>query len=273
MTYFNQARISDGLSAQFADTIIEKHRSGNKYRYPNVDYYSDEYMKSFKSYFDLTGEFSGGNDIAKYYSNVGWYSAGSILDFGEAANARNNIFNVRGNVDLKINNWIKTSIDGSSIFANNRTQRGSFWGAASTTRPYELAPLLPFDLIRPTDPLLKGRKNDVDGKYLLGGNATYQTNPIADSYSAGKVETIARKFSFNNRVDFDLNKLTEGLSFHTNISFDYFIRYTQTIANQYSVYEPVWKAAEDSIIGLTQRGTDARPGTQIVGGEIGRAHV
>jgi TonB-linked SusC/RagA family outer membrane protein len=265
MTYFNQARINDGLSAQFNDATIENHRSGNKYRYPNVDYYSDDYMKSFKSYFDLTGEFSGGNEIAKYYSNVGWYSAGSILDFGEAANARNNVFNVRGNVDLKINNWIKTSIDGSSIFANNRTQRGSFWGAASTTRPYELAPLIPFDLIRPTDPLLKGRKNDVDGQYLLGGNATYLTNAIADSYSAGKVETIARKFSFNNRVDFDLNKLTEGLSFHTNISFDYFIRYTQTIANQYSVYEPVWKADEDSITSLVQRGTDARPGTQVVG--------
>jgi len=265
MTYFNQARANDGLSAQFADSIIGKHRTGNKYRYPDNDYYSSEYMKSFKSYFDLTGEFSGGNDIAKFYANVGWYSAGGILDFGEAANARNNVFNVRGNVDLKINNWIKTSIDGSSIFANNRSQRGSYWTAASTTRPYELTPLIPFNLINPKNPLLVGRKNDVDGQYLLGGNASFLTNPIADSYAAGVVETIARKFSFNNRVDFDLNKLIEGLSFHTNISFDYFIRYTQTVANQYSVYEPVWKADEDSIASLVQRGTDARPGTQIVG--------
>ncbi|MBV5312904.1 MAG: SusC/RagA family TonB-linked outer membrane protein [Prolixibacteraceae bacterium] len=266
MTYYNQARANDGLSAQFADATIENFRSGNKYRYPNNDYYSREYMKSFKSYFDLTGQFSGGNEIAKYYSNVGWYSAGGILDFGEAANARNNVFNVRGNVDLKINNWIKTSIDGSSIFANNRSQRGSFWNAATTTRPYELTPLLPFDLIDPTNSLLVGRKNDVDGRYLLGGNASFLTNPIADSYAAGKVETIGRKFSFNNRVDFDLNKVTEGLSFHTNISFDYYTRYTQTIANEYSVYEPVWSATEDKITSLVQRGKDARPGTQIVGG-------
>ncbi len=265
MTYFNQARINDGLSKQFTDETITNHRTGNKYRYPDNNYYSSEYMKSLKSYFDLTGEFSGGNEIAKYYSNVGWYSAGGILGFGEAANARNNVFNVRGNVDLKINNWIKTSIDGSSIFANNRSQRGSFWTAATTTRPYELTPLIPFDMIDPANPLLVGRKNDVDGKYLLGGNASFLTNPIADSYAAGVVETIARKFSFNNRVDFDLNKLTQGLSFHTNISFDYFIRYTQTVANQYSVYEPVWNATEDKITSLVQRGTDARPGTQVVG--------
>lgn len=265
MKSFNQSRATDGLAAQYPDSIIDKYRTGNKYRYPNVDYYSSEYLKSFKTYFDLTGEFSGGNEVAKYYSNIGWYSAGSLLDFGEAANARNNVFNVRGNVDLKINDWIKTSIDGSSIFANNKRQRGSFWGAASGTRPFEFAPLLPIDLIDQKDPLLTGRKNDVNGQYLLGGNASFLTNAIADSYSGGVLATIARKFSFNNRVDFDLNKLTEGLSFHTNISFDYYTEYDQTIANQYSVYQPVWDAAQDSIGSLIQHGKDARPGDQVVG--------
>lgn len=265
MTYFNKARENDGLPAQFSEEQIENFRNGNKYRYPDVDYYSDDYVNSYKSYFDLTGEFSGGNDVAKFYSNIGWYSAGSILDFGEAANARNNIFNVRGNVDLKINNWIKTSIDGSSIFANNKSQRGGFWSAAATNRPYEFTPLLPFDLINPKNEMLLARKNDVDGMYLLGGNSSFVTNAIADAYAAGVYERIARKFSFNNRIDFDLAKLTEGLSFHTNISFDYFTRYDQTVANQYSVYEPIWHATEDSIVGLKQHGKDARPGTQSVG--------
>jgi TonB-linked SusC/RagA family outer membrane protein len=266
MTYYNTARTNDGLAVQFPADRIQNQQTGNKYRYPNVDYYSDEYLKSFKSYFDLSGEFSGGNDIAKYYSNIGWYSAGGILGFGEAANARNNVFNVRGNVDLKINNWIKTSIDGSSIFANNKSQRGSFWTAASTNRPYEFTPLIPFDLIDPANPLLVGRKNDVDGNYLLGGNTSFLTNAIADSYAGGVVESIARKFSFNNRVDFDLQRFATGLSFHTNISFDYYTRYSQTVANEYSVYEPTWDAVEDKIISLVQRGKDARPGTQVVGG-------
>lgn len=266
MTYYNQARLNDGQTAQFADTTIEKYRSGNKYRYPNVDYYSDEYMKSSKSYFDFMGEFSGGNEVAKFYANVGWYSAGGILGFGEAANARNNVFNVRGNVDLKINNWIKTSIDGSSVFGNNKSQRGSYWTGASTNRPHEFAPLLPFDLMNPNNPMLVGRKNDVDGKYLLGGTTNFQTNAIADSYAGGVNENISRKFSFNNRVDFDLASITKGLSFHTNVSFDYYTYYSQTVASQYSTYEPTWNAAYDSISSLKQYGTDARPGTQTVGG-------
>lgn len=265
MTYFNKARESDGLAPLYSDETINNYRNGNIYRYPDVDYYSDEYLKDFKTYFDLNGEFSGGNENASYYTNLGWYSSGGILDFGEGANARNNILNVRGNVDLKINDWIKTSVDGSSLFGNNKGQRGSFWGNASSIRPFEYTPLIPFDLIDPENSLLKGRKNDVDGRYLLGGNSNYLTNSIADSYAAGVVEAIYRKFSFNNRIDFDLNKVTQGLSFHTNISFDYFTSYLQTIANQYSVYEPVWAEDEDVVVDLIQHGSDTRPGTQVVG--------
>jgi TonB-linked SusC/RagA family outer membrane protein len=265
MEAFNKARENDGLTAQFSDEEIKNYRTGNKYRYPDVDYYSDEYMKAFKSYFDLNGEFSGGNDVATYYTNVGWYSSGGILDFGEAANSRSNTFNVRGNVDLKINDWIKTSIDGSSLFGNNKSQRGNYWGSAASIRPHEYTPLLPIDLIDPRNPLLLARKNDVNGEYLLGGNTNYNNTPIGDSYSGGVYERIARKFSFNNRVDFDLQKITEGLSFHTNISFDFFTRYDQTVYNQYSVYEPFWSDTEDKIDSLAQYGIDARPGTQSVG--------
>src|SRR5690606_18227883 len=83
MTYFNQARVNDGLTPQFDDETIENFRSGNKYRYPDIDYYSDEYLRSYKSFFDLNAEFSGGNENAKFYSNLGWNSSGGLLNFGE----------------------------------------------------------------------------------------------------------------------------------------------------------------------------------------------
>lgn len=270
MTYYNLARANDGQSEVFSEQQIENHRSGNKYRYPDVDYYSDEYLKPFKSYFDLNGQFSGGNDVAKYYSNVGWYSSGSLLDFGEGANARNNVFNVRGNVDLKVNDWIKTSVDGVSLFGNNRSQRGNYWSSAASIRPHLYTPLLPFDLIDTENSLLNARKNDVNGEYLIGGNSNYITTPFGDGYAGGVYERIFRKFSFNNRVDFDLKAITQGLSFHTNISFDYFTAYDQTVYNQYSVYEPTWAENEDIIIGLRQHGTDNRPGTQAVGNAMFR---
>ena len=275
MTYFNKARANDGLDPTFSDEMIENYRTGNKYRYPDVDYYSDEYLKSFRPYFDLIGEFGGGNEAAKYYMNFGWNSIGSLLNFGQGKVARNNTFNVRGNVDLKIIDWINTSIDATALFGTDNGARGNYWNAAANFRPYEYTPLIPINMIDPENPLLLGRKNDVNGEYLLGGNINRQTTPFGDGYSGGVFERIDRKFSFNNRINFDLGMLTEGLSFHTNISFDYYTRYDQTVANMYSVYEPVWETVDgkDVITRLNQFGKDERPGDQVVGNIIFRRRI
>lgn len=273
MTFFNKARVNDGLAPQFTDAVIENHRSGNPYRYPSTDYYSDEFLRPFKTYHDVVTEFSGGDDNAKFYTNVGWNSTGGLLNFGEGANARNNLFNVRGNVDLKVNRLIRTSIDAAAFYGSNQQQRSNYWDRARTIRPHEYTPLLPISLIDPSLELLGSRKNDVNGMYLLGGNTSFLTTPFGDTYAAGVLQTIYRKFTFNNRIDFDLSDVTPGLSAHTNISFDFFNGYTQTIANEYSVYTPTWAANEDRIIGLTQHGRDTRPGTQIVGGSLFRRRV
>jgi TonB-dependent SusC/RagA subfamily outer membrane receptor len=265
MTYFNQARVNDGLGAQYSDETIENYRSGNKYRYPDVDYYSDQYLRSFKNYYDLNGEFSGGNNVAKYYANVGWNTAGSLLNFGEGAEGRNNRFNVRGNVDLKVNDWINTAVDVAGVFTNDKGPRGNYWSDAASMRPNEYAPLLPMNLISPDNTLLIGRKNDVNGQYLLGGVSNRTTTPFGTGYAGGSNERVSRNFAFNNRVNVKLDKITPGLSFHTNVSFDYFVTYDQTINNGYSVYEPIWSPTADSIIDLKQYGKDSRPGTQVVG--------
>lgn len=263
MTYYNLARRNDGLDPLYDENLIEDYRSGNKYRYPDVDYYSSEYIKSFKPFFDVNGEFSGGNNTTRYYLNLGLHSVGSLLKIGQGGKARYNTFNIRGNVDLKINDWINTAVDAVVLLGVNKGARGNYWGAASTIRPHEYAPLIPIDMINPEDPLLITRKNDIDGKYLLGGNINHTYTPFGDLLSGGSLDIIERKFSFNNRINFLLNNVTEGLSFHTNLSFDYFTLYNQLIDNSYSVYEPTWMAG-DQIIRLNQYGVDRRPGTQVI---------
>ena len=275
MTYYNMARRNDGLDPQYSDEMIKNYRSGNKYRFPDVDYYSDEYVRSFRPYLDVTGEFSGGNQTAKYYLNFGMNSLGGWLNFGEGAKARYNTFNVRGNVDLAIIDWINTSIDATALFGTDSGPRGSYFGDAQNLKPNDYTPLIPFNLIDPENSLLLGRKFDVDGAYLLGGHINRQTTPFGNGYAGGLFERIDRKFSFNNRINFDLDMLTEGLSFHTNISFDYYTRYDQTVANQYSVYEPVWSdvEGEDKIIDLKQYGKDAKSGSQAVGNTYFRRRI
>jgi TonB-linked SusC/RagA family outer membrane protein len=265
MELYNEARVNDGLTPQYDPSAIANYRSGNIERYANTDYYSSQYLKNVKPFFRLMTELSGGNDKATYYANLGWDQSGSLLNFGEGKNAKENRFNARGNVDMKINDWISSSLDAVAVFDNDKGPVGNYWADASTLQPNLFSPLIPISRISPENELLKGRKNDLDGIYLLGGTSSYLTNPIANGYSGGVNENIQRTFSFNNRVNFDLSQVAEGLAFHTNISFDFYSRYNQSINNSYSVYEPTWNAAGDSIINLQKYGNDSRSGNQNIG--------
>lgn len=268
MTLNNEARMNDGLQPLYDDESIINFQSGDPYRYPNVDYYSSDYIRNIKPYWKTTFELSGGNDKAQYYAIAGWKHTGSYLNFGEGKNAQSNRFNVRGNVDMKINSWVKTAIDASAVFDNSKNPRGSFWEAASTTHPHLFSPLIPIEMIDSTNQLLKGRKNDIEGRYLLGGNSSNLTNAIASTYSAGYYERFHRTYSFNNRIDFDLKSILEGLAFHTNISFDFYTVYDQAIQNEYSVYEPVWANDGSSYItDLIKYGNDTRPGIHYAGNQ------
>lgn len=267
MTLYNEARVNDGLTPLYKKRVIENYRKGhNIYRYPDIDYYSNDYLKSYKPFAKGMAEFSGGNNTATYYTNMGWEYAGSLLNFGEGRNGRRNRFNLRGNVDLNVNSFIKASLDAVAVFSNDKEPVGDYWSNAATLKPNLFSPLLPIKYIVSTEPLLKSRKNDVGEIYLLGGTQSYLTNPIADGYSGGTSENIQRNFSLNNRIDFDLSDFLNGLAFHTNISFDYFTNYDQRVANEYSVYEPTWNLTGDSIVALVKYGNDSRPGTQSVSG-------
>jgi TonB-linked SusC/RagA family outer membrane protein len=267
---YNEARINDGLAPQYDAEQIAGYRSGNPYLYPSIDYYSDEYLNGTRPFFKVLTELSGGNDAARYYTNLGWDQSGSLLNFGEGQNAKRNIFNVRGNVDISVNHWITTALDAAFVLNSNKGPVGNYWADAATRQPNLVAPLIPIDLVNPSDPLLAARKNDVNGRYLIGGNQSNLRNPFADGYSGGSDELIQRTFSFNNRIDFDLNELAaiEGLAFHTNVSFDLYTRYNQSVNNTYSVYEAAkWSADGTRIDSLAKYGEDTRPGTQNIGNE------
>lgn len=273
MELYNEARLNDGLGIQYDPTIISQYRTGNKYRYPSIDYYSSEYLKSVKPFSRAMVDFSGGNNVATYYSNIGWTQNGSLYNFGEGKSLKSNTFNVRGNIDLKVNHWIKTAMDAVIVLNNNNSPSGSYFANAATLRPNLFSPLLPISLIDPENAILKGHKNDIDDTYLLGGTASYLTNPIAASYSGGANRQVQRNFSFNNRIDFDLSRSVQGLAFHTNLSFDYLTLYDQFISNTYAVYAPTWAANEDKITAITKFGEDVRTGTQNVGNASYRRRI
>jgi TonB-linked SusC/RagA family outer membrane protein len=273
MTLYNEARVNDGLEPLYGDETIYNSLTGkNPYRYPDVDYYSSEYLKKMYNRSDVTAEISGGNERAQFYTNIGYWYANSLLDFGEAKNDRINRFNVRGNIDLKLNDFITSSVDATAIFYNSRNAHGNYWGAAANLRPNRFAPLIPIHMIEEFDDasllLVQNSRYIIDGKYLLGGTQQDMTNPFASAYAQGYNEYAMRQFQFNAGIDADLRKVLQGLSFKTKFSVDYSNSYNQAYNNSYAVYEPVWSnyAGMDVINRLNKYNEDKSSGNQDLSG-------
>lgn len=270
MTLYNEARVNDGLDPLYDEATIQNYESGNAYRYPNIDYYSDEYLNDFTYATDLNAEFSGGNENARFYSIIGWSRNNSLLKVGEGNNENSNRLNVRGNIDMKLNNIISASVDISVILNDSRYGLGNYWGNAATFLPNKFAPLIPVSMINQDSLnamlLANNSKNLIDGQYLLGGSNEYQTNPFADLYAGGYGKNISRVMQISNGIDVDLNQWMKGLTFNTRIYAAYYNSYNLSINNTYSVYQPLWSEVpgEDIIVGLTKIGNDSKPGVQNV---------
>ena len=272
MDYYNLAYQNDGNNEVYYDQEqMNNFKSGNNYRYPDIDYYSSEFLKPFKSFYDVNGEFVGGNEIAKYYSNFGVYSAGDIFKMGYGEDAKNNVYNIRVNLDVKPLDWINIQTDGRVVVGSNKTPMAdlddptvSYWDAVRSDRPNQFASLLPIALMDPDIPELLARKRDIDGKYLLGGDVNNRNSILGNMNLGGTMEESTRIFSFNNRINTDLSSVTEGLSFHTSLSFNYVALWYQTLRNQYKVYYPTWASDTDQIIGLQEYGKDYKESTPIV---------
>ncbi|PKQ43584.1 SusC/RagA family TonB-linked outer membrane protein [Confluentibacter flavum] len=269
MNYYNQARLNDGLDELYTNETIYNHASGNSpYRYADVNYYSPEYISDFYTRNDANMEITGGNNTTRYYTTVNFSTAGDLLDFGEAKNNKTERFNIRGNIDFDVNDFISAYIGANAIYYNGRGVNTNYWNSASTLRPYRFTPLLPIDLIEDGDiaseTLINNSNYLINGKYLLGGTQLDQTNPFAAIYAGGYNTYTNRQFQFNTGINANLGNLLEGLTFKSMFAVDYETSYNQSYNNNYAVYQASWNtyAGFDQITGLTKYGEDSKSGVQ-----------
>lgn len=260
MTLFNEARNNDGLDNFYSPSLIQEFRTNsNIYKYPDVDLYSKEYVQRLVNFTNIITEFSGGNNKNQYYVNVGWNREDAWVDINEDINSGSNRFNVRGNIDFKINDWITSSLDGIAVISTTKGSRADLLSAGTTLRPNAYSPFLPIDLIDASDPTIAGQllvANTFNGK-LLGSTQQFGSDaPIALAIAGGYRNRVFRSTQFNNTINFDLNRITKGLSAKTYLSFDFFDSYDLTIENQFKTYEPIWDG--DSITGLSDFGIDLK---------------
>lgn len=271
MTYFNEARVNDGLEPRYTSEDIYNYGSGsNPYRYPSLNFYSDEFIRNWRNRTEAVAEINGGGGRAHFYSNIGYYRASDFYKFGQAEDAYTSRLNVRGNVDMKIGDFISAFINANTTFYDSAGARGDYWNAAANFRPNRVSPLIPLGYIDPNAPEaieLVGTSSNIYNGMFLGGTQLDQDNIFADYYAAGSSKYTSRQFQFDAGIGFDLDSWVRGLSFKTVYAVDYANVYTTSFQNTYASFEPVWSnyAGEDRIVSITKYNNDEKNGVQNIG--------
>jgi TonB-dependent SusC/RagA subfamily outer membrane receptor len=254
MTYYDQALTNDGIAITQANgylpAYIDVTRSGTSpYRYPDINLLSDDYLKKAYMKSDITTEISGGNESAKYYTNIGMSYNNNLVKFGEWKNNSDFLLNIRGNVDMKLNKWLSASVDAVAINTNSYTGRGDFWGGTASI-PADFnrySPYIPIDAFNPNSTSIASLQNIantsshlIDGKYLLGGVSNAQTNVLSDMLAAGYIRTKSTTLMYNMGLTADLGAILKGLTFKAVTSMDYTSIYSEAYQLPYATYQANW---------------------------------
>ena len=255
MQAYNQANLNDGKAIKYTDSKISDTRNGVDPLFnPDVDYYSSTFLRNSVNYLDVNMEASGGTEKAQYMltaglsNNQGWLKLGS-------ENENTNRFNVRANSNYSLSSKLKMSLDAVSVFNvynspnvfdinnlggkedNNFSIDSDFWKQAQTNLPNAFPLLIPISSISNPDSY-KGATL-INGEYLLGGSTQFQRNIYGDLLNRGNKTVTDRYFQINSGLDWDLGFLTKGLSFKTNLTFDFLNSSVENQNKSYAVYEPI----------------------------------
>ena len=276
MTLYNEALRNDDPTQplKYSQEQIYNTAAGvNPYRYPDMDFYSSDYLRKFYNRTDATMEVKGGSKFARYYANLGMVYNNSLVKYGEKKKDKDMAFRVRSNIDATITDWLGAYVNvGINISDNYRGRPEDYWSVAKSVRPNWYSGLLPISMMDHNNSslaqMINGSKFHVlDGQYLLGGNSENQSTAFGDMLAAGYVKNHSRTFTFDVGVKADFDQWVKGLSFETAFSIDYWNNYSEAYKLSYAVYEPTWANVngQDMIIDLKKYGKESSSTNEYVG--------
>lgn len=180
------------------------------YAYPNVDW-QDLMLNDFAQSYKVNVSVSGGNDFLKYYGALGFLHDGDIFateDLGQGYDPDFNYkrLNYRSNLDFKLTETTKLSVNFSGIYGRQQLSRASqfnvWFGVYS--KPW-------------THPVVQYE----DGTY--GAGVEYErlgANEYADLNFSGLDVRNRSEFNSGLKLNQDLKFITPGLSFLAEFAYD-----------------------------------------------------
>lgn len=200
---------TDNLPWSEADLLNFKS-GADPYSYPSVNW-TDEVLKrnAFQTINNLS--ISGGNDIVRYFVNVGYTMKEGLYkrdpQYKYNTNSMSSRYNFRSNVDVNLSKELTAELGLGGIIEDR-------------TYPGHGAPMI-FNSMKKISPINFPKQNP-DGS--PGGGVSYlQDNPWALSTQSGYDKQFRNTLQGTFRLHWDLSRsLTEGLSVAAKFSYDFY---------------------------------------------------
>ena len=238
-TMYNQARINDGLSPYYTQTDIDGYRMGtNPVLYPDVDFHK-LCLNDHMSYRKAIAQFRGGNESAQYYVNATYAGYGGYEAVGK--NNTSNKFNLRVNLDYKVNDWLKAFVDIAGqmeFYTTNYMSADKLFSRLSSHRPNAYP-------IKFSDPGNPG--TEIYGAMENANLSSSRENIYAEMALVGSKENTVRKGQTNIGFDLSLDRYVKGLSAKAYVTFDVYNYLVVGKNENFSSYRPIFN--ENSLIG------------------------
>ncbi len=204
-TLFNEAMVNDGNAAPYSTDALNGYQNGSDpARYPNINYY-DTYVNDFAPFKKADVHFSGGDENVNYFSMLDYFGTSGLEAVGERI--KNNRFKARGNVNIKLNDFMRLSVNitGSfqtQRFPNNSGGAGAYnmFSSVLSRYPSNAHPISYHDSLIISDDY----GINLDNELLYGGYA--EANEVNTQNDA--------------RFMVDLGNVVDGLTFAATASFD-----------------------------------------------------
>jgi TonB-linked SusC/RagA family outer membrane protein len=260
MEKYNEAQLNDGIapsSLRYTLQAIDATRSGaNPARYPDNDFYSNDYIKDNTTGRNVFADVSGGSDNVRYYVGTGWDQGSGWLNTPQGDIT--NDLNFRGNLDFAINEYMNMSINTTARLSfNKQPNANNIWATASTELPNNYPVLWDPNIIPDNElrnKLLQVAKL-VNGQFL-GGNSSFLNNVYGNFIRNGNKKFMQRDVQFSGKLDIDMRFLTKGLSASIYGGMNFFNTLYSNQSPSFAVYEPVFDETSGLLDTVYVRGTD-----------------
>ena len=260
MAKYNQAQLNDGIdptSLRYSQEAIDATRSGaNPARFPDNDFYSNDYLKDNTTGINVFADVMGGSENVRYYVGTGWDQSCGWLNTPQGD--INDNLNFRGNLDFAINEYMNMSINTTARLSfNKQPNASSIWATASTELPNNYPVLWDPGIIPDNEfrNMILRKAKLVNGQFL-GGNSSFLNNVYGNFIQNGNKKLMQRDVQFSGKLDIDMRFLTEGLSASLYGGMNFFNTIYSNQNPSFAVYEPVFDETTGLLDTVYVRGTD-----------------